>query len=247
MWFRYLVLAVVAMSLLAANPTFRAQVRQGEGGFLKGLIREKLGELGAAGKWLQASLQAQWLDKRVHYIRGEYSWGGKVIAVEVQPYTEHTDDPREVKITVETMAGMGDQINEKEQPSEEDFGSEAVITLDQISGAMIANPVVGSSIEVTIPDDVAFPAVMPSSPAEMFYRGYPNIIVAYYNDGYYEVEVKQPETGLPNPSPHTTGGTIFIHATHILHDPQLKIVGSSRDLLLENTLLENTLLENTGE
>ena len=189
MWRKVLLLSAVSVALLAF---LRSPVRQGKGGNYGGggIIKEKLGELGAAGNHFQELLQDQLVGKRVHYVDRKHSWSGKVIAVEVQPFTEHTDDPREVKVTVETMAGMGDQITAKEYPTQDDYGSKATISLDQISGTVReAHPDIGSSIKVTIPDDVAFPEMEPTSAVGMFTRGYPNMIVAYYSDGYFEVDV----------------------------------------------------------
>ena len=211
---RYLVLAAVAVSLLA----YRASVRQGEGG---GLIREKLGELGAQGKAIENALREQYIGKRVHYMEGMLSWSGKVIAIDVLPITEINNNPRSVSVTVETTAGMG-----------EEGGSSATITLDQISGIMKeAHPYVGSTIKVSY-DDIR-PQIIPDSPREMFVRGYPNLVVAFYTDGYLEVDVKGMTMGkTTDGSPITTSGTIFIHAEDIMRDEGLQIV---HPIDLENT------------
>ena len=77
MWGKVLLLSAVAVALLA----FRAPLRQGKGGYQDGLIREKIGKVGAAGKWLEVSLRDQFVNKHVHYRHGEYSWSGKVVGV----------------------------------------------------------------------------------------------------------------------------------------------------------------------
>lgn len=226
---RYLLLVTVAVLLLA----LRAPIRYGEGGFAgKGIIWEQLGELGAAGKWIQSLLRDQLVGKRVHYMKREHSWSGKVMAVEVQPFTEPTDNPRSIKVTVATIAGMGDQITETEFPRQEDYGSKAIISLDQISGIMQeGHRLLGNSIKVTIPDDVVHPQIVPSTPVEMFIRGNPNTIVAYYSDGYLEVDVNSlGDIGSSNSA--TFSGTIFIHVEDIITDPNLDIVSSTD---LENT------------
>ena len=211
---RYLLLAVVAVSLLA----YRASVRQGKGGFLDGLIREKLGELGAQGKVIENSLREQFIGKRVHYTEGMLSWSGKVIAVEVLPITEINNSPRSISVTVETTEGMG-----------EAGGSSTTITLDQISGIMKeTHNYVGSTIKVSY-DDI-YPAVTPNNPREMFVRGYPNTVVGFYTDGYLEVDVKGKDVGkTTDGSSVTDSGTVFIHVEDIIRDDNLRIV-HPRDL-----------------
>ena len=247
---RFLLVTLVAISSLAL---LKAPVREGVGGFLgKGLLRAPIGELGAAGASIEGLLQDQFLGKRVHYTEGKHSWSGKVSEIKVLPFSEHTDEPRAIEVTVETTAGMGDPITpwaqprhpikgaagmsdpittrQEQQRREEDYGSQATISLDQISGIMQeAHPQVGSSIKVDhSPGEdgiqIAFPMDIPGSPSVMFVRGYPNTIVAYYSDGYFEVDVNE---SVETNSEHTSSGTIFIHAEDILNDPRLEIVTSS--------------------
>lgn len=222
---RFLLLGTIALLLMA---NYRAPVRQGKGGSWDGLIREKLGELGAQGKWIESSLRERLLGKRVHYMKREHSWSGKVIAINVQPITESNDSSRAVRVTVETVAGMGDMLEEskdKEFPNQDDYSSQSTIALDQISGIIKeAHPYVGRTIKVSY-DDI-WPADLPNNPSEMFARGYPNIIVAAYSDGYVEVDVKGYAGKLPDGSPVTSSGTVFIHMDDILHDTNLQIVSS---------------------
>ena len=231
MFRRFLMLGGLALLLVA----FSAPLRQGKGGFKNGLIREKLGKKGAAGKWIERSLQDQLLNKRIHFMRGKHSWGGRIIAVLVQPATAEDSGVREIRVVVETMAGMGDKPNtgeakenkEEDSTTEKDYGDVATITLDQISGIMKeAHPYVGSSIKVSY-DDVR-PLVLPSSPIEMFRTGALNMIVAVYSDGYLEVDVTGVALGT-DPDTEIASGTIFIHIEDIWRDPDLQIVGS-RDL-----------------
>ena len=225
MWRRMMLLVIMGLLLVA----YRAPLRQGKGGFMNGLIRERLGELGAAGKYTERALQEQLLGKRVHYMKGEHSWSGKVTAVAVQPFTTDKDgSPREIDVTVETMAGMGDRIEagEGESPTtaEQNYGNEAAIKLDQISGIMDeTSPLVGKQIKVSY-DDIVI-AVLPGSPIEMFRSHNPNMIVAVYNEGYLEIDV----TGLTlgtNPGTAIASGTVFIHIDDIIRDEKLEIVGS---------------------
>ena len=221
---RLLLLGTCALLLIA----FRAPLRQGEGGFMDGLIREKLGKVGAAGKWIERSLQDQFLNKRIHYMRGEHSWGGRVIAVIVQPITSENSGAREIRVIVETMAGMGDNPNTgeaKENTTKQSYSSSATITLDQINGIMqAAHPYVGRSIKVSY-DDVR-PQVLPSSPVEMFRTGESNMIVAVYSDGYLEVDVMGMAIGT-DPDTEIASGTVFIRIEDIWRDPNLDIVSGS--------------------
>ncbi len=221
---RLLLLGTCALLLIA----FRAPLRQGEGGFMDGLIREKLGKVGAVGKWIERSLQDQLLNKRIHYMRGEHSWGGRVIAVIVQPITSENSGAREIRVIVETMAGMGDNPNTgeaKENTTKQSYSSSATITLDQINGIMqAAHPYVGRSIKVSY-DDVR-PQVLPSSPVEMFRTGESNMIVAVYSDGYLEVDVMGMAIGT-DPDTEIASGTVFIRIEDIWRDPNLDIVSGS--------------------
>ena len=210
---KFLLLGAFSLLLVA----FRAPLRQGKGGFMDGLIREQLGAVGTAGRWIQRSLQDQLLNRRVHYISGEHSWSGKVTAIKVNPTT--TSGPRDIHVTVETMASMGDKSRAG--------NDRAIITLDQISGVMkVAHPYVGRNIKVSY-DDIR-PLVLPSSPVGMFLAGDTNMIVAVYNDGYLEVDVTGMALGT-EPDKTIASGTVFIHAEDIIRDPDLKIV-SSNDL-----------------
>lgn len=224
MWRRMMLLVVMGMLLVAS----RAPLRQGEGGFLSGLIRERLGELGAAGKYVERALQEQLLGKRVHYTKGEHSWSGKVTAVAVQPFTDDRDgSSRGIDVTVETMAGMGDKLKAGESggnTAEQDYGNEAAIKLNQISGFLDeGSPLVGQHIKISY-DDIR-PLVLPGSPIGMFLTGSPNMIVAVYSDGYLEIDV----TGLTlgtNPGTAIASGTVFIHIDDILGDEGLEIVST---------------------
>ena len=222
---RLLLLGICALLLVA----FRAPLRQGKGGFMNhGLIREKLGKVGAVGKWIQSSLQDQLLGKRVHYMKEGHSWSGRIIAVIVQPITSENSGARKISVIVETMAGMGDKPKTgeaEENTTEQDYGSSATIRLDQISGIMkVAHPYVGRSIKVSY-DDVR-PLVLPGSPIEMFRAGEANMIVAVYSDGYLEVDVTGVALGT-DPDKEIASGTVFIHIEDIWRDPGLEIVHSS--------------------
>lgn len=220
---------LVALTLLLV--AYRAPLRQGKGGFMDGLIREQIGELGAAGKYVARTLQDQLLGKRVHYMQGDHSWSGKVTAVRVQPFTTDGDNSaREIDVKVETMAGMGDKITAGEggggTTTEQNYGNSATIKLDQISGIMDElSPLIGSRIKVSYGD--VRPAILPRSPIDMFLWGdhYSNTIVAVYTDGYVEVDV----TGLTlgtNPGTAIASGTVFINIEDIIRDEKLSIVTS---------------------
>ncbi len=201
---------------------FRAPLRQGEGGRTgKGVIFEETGKKGAAGRWIERSLRDQYLGKRVHFVRGKHSYSGKVTNVKVQPTSGN--ERRLVRVTVETMASMGDRLETAEGEAREDRGNSATINLNQISGVMLdeAHPYVGAWIEVSY-DDIR-PQILPSDPAGMFRRGAPNLIVAYYSDGYLEVDVTGILVGT-NPGTATMSGTVFIHAEDIVRDEGLNIV-----------------------
>lgn len=222
---RVLLLVVLGLLLVA----YRAPLRQGKGGFMDGLIREQIGELGAAGKYIQRALQDQLLGKRVHYVQGDHSWSGKVTAVTVQPFTsDRNDSAREIDVTVETMAGMGDKIKAGEggggTTAEQDYLDRATIKLDQISGIMDeASPLIGSRIEVGY-DDIRT-AVLPSSPIDMFLTHSSNMIVAIYSDGYVEIDVSGLSLGT-NPGTAIASGTVFINIEDIIRDEKLTIVSS---------------------
>ena len=219
MWRKVLLLSAVAVVLLA----FRAPLRQGKGGFMDGLIREKIGKVGATGKWIEHSLREQFVNKRVHYMHAEHSWSGMVVGVTMQPASAD-GRARKILVTVATMKGMGDNKTgeDEENTVEKDYGSSAVILLDQISGIMKeAHPYVGSSIKVSY-DDYR-PSILPSSPSEMFIAGAANVIVAVYSDYYLEVDV----TGMAlatDPNTEIASGTVFIHIEDIIRDENLQIV-----------------------
>ena len=220
MWRKVLLLSAVAVVLLA----FRAPLRQGKGGFMDGLIREKIGKVGAAGKWIEHSLREQFVNKRVHYRRAEHSWSGRVVDVAMQPAS--ADRERTILVTVATMKGMGDKIKTgegEEDTVEKDYGASAIILLDQISGIMKeAHPYVGSSIKVSY-DDYRSNILLPSSPSGMFIAGAANVIVAVYSDYYLEVDV----TGMAlatDPNTEIASGTVFIHIEDIIRDENLQIV-----------------------
>ena len=203
---RYLLLAAVAVSLLS----WRAPLRQGEGGFNgNGLIKETLGDLGYAGRWIEGSLRYQLVGKRVHYMKGEHSWSGEVLNVKVHPFSAENNVKRKITVHVRTMISMGDNQN-----------TIAYISLDQISGIMKeAHPLIGSSIRVSYNDRTI---ALPSTPAGMFLAGEANTIVAVYSDGYLEVDVTGAAIGTG--TDEVAAGTVFIHMEDIIRDEKLQIV-----------------------
>ncbi len=216
MWLRWSVL--VALSLLAARAPL---LRHGGGGVAgTGLLFTLVGEQGASERWVKRVLADQLRGKYVHYVRDEHSWSGKVVDVTVLPPSADAKRARQIELTVESASGMGDKGDARV-----DFDDRATIPLEQVSGLRKeASRYIGARIKYR--DDAAMhSSPLPDNPAAMLRAGYPNTVIAFYSDGYLEVEV----TGLlisTGSGTAVASGAVFIHLEDIIHDDRLEIVFS---------------------
>lgn len=202
----------------------RASLRTGKGGVGgEGLIAGSCeGESGPYRQWTQDMVSAQHLGKRIHYLRGEESYSGKVINVYAFIAVDDTHGCHiRVKLVVDAILD-----GNREETADGATGSQ-VIDLRQVGGTLIVgHRHIGSSIRVSY--DVP-PAGEIKSPADMFVRNYPNMIVGIYSDGYLEVMVSGHVFG--DKSTSLVSGAVFIHIDDIVTDWKMDIIPAGENQL----------------
>lgn len=215
---------ILLLTPFMAEAEHRASLRTGKGGVGgEGLVAGSCeGRSGPYRQWTHDMISDQYLGKRIHYLRGKESYSGKVTHIHA---FIAVDDAHGCHVRVKLVVDAVLSGNSEETTASDGY---QVIDIRQVSGKLIeGHRHIGSSIRVSY--DVS-PEGEIKSPADMFVRNYPNMIVGIYSDGYFEVMVSGHVFG--DKSTSLVSGAVFIHIDDIVTDRKMDIVPAGENQYL---------------